>query len=56
MMQNQSRNLGMTSAISTAMPKPVDLLKTKELAETLAPHGVSETDDELNHRLKFYSV
>lgn len=50
MMQNQSRSLGMTSAISTAMPKPIDLLRTKELAEALAPHGVSESDDELNHR------
>ena len=49
-MLNQARNLGMTSAISMAMPKPLDLLKTKELAEALAPHGVSETDEELNHR------
>ena len=47
---NQARNLGMTSAISTAMPKPLDIQKTKELAEALAPHGVSETDEELNHR------
>ena len=47
---NQARNLGMTSAISMAMPKPLDLQKTKELAEALAPHGVSETDEELNHR------
>jgi poly(A) polymerase len=47
---NQARNLGMTSAISMAMPKPLDLQKTTELSEALIPHGVSETDEELNHR------
>jgi poly(A) polymerase len=47
---NQARNLGMTSAISLAMPRPNDIQKTKELDEALKPHGVSETDEELNHR------
>ena len=47
---NQARNLGMTSAISMAGPKPVDIQKTKELDEALRPHGVSESDEELNHR------
>lgn len=47
---NQARNLGMTSAISTAGPKPYDVQKTKELDEALRPHGVSESDEELNHR------
>ncbi len=45
-----SRNLGMTSAISMATPKPLDLQKTKELDEALVPFGVSESDEELNHR------
>ena len=49
-MMNQARNLGMTSAISMAMPKPIDVQKTKELEESLVPHGVAETDEELNHR------
>ncbi|KAI9564763.1 hypothetical protein GHT06_008504 [Daphnia sinensis] len=49
---NQARNLGMTSAISMAMPKPLDLQKTLELNEALIPHGVSETDEELNHRME----
>lgn len=47
---SQSRNLGMTSAISMAMPKPIDIQRTKELEEALAPHGVAESDEELNHR------
>jgi len=49
---NQARNLGMTSAISLAMPRPNDIQKTKELDEALKPHGVSETDEELNHRME----
>lgn len=47
-----SRNLGMTSAISMATPKPLDLQKTKELDEALVPFGVSESDEELNHRME----
>ncbi|KAJ3662237.1 hypothetical protein Zmor_006593 [Zophobas morio] len=52
--------LGMTSAISTAPPKPSDLLKTAELEEALKPFDVFETEQELNHRMvilgKLYSL
>ncbi|XP_044270148.1 poly(A) polymerase type 3 isoform X1 [Tribolium madens] len=52
--------LGMTSAISTAPPKPSDLLKTQELEEALKPFDVFETEQELNHRMvilgKLYSL
>ncbi|XP_060520044.1 poly(A) polymerase type 3 isoform X2 [Cylas formicarius] len=62
--QNQSEDnlvtLGMTSAISAAPPKPIDLAKTKELEETLIPFDVFETEQELNHRMlilgKLYSL
>ena len=47
---NQARNLGMTSAISLALPRPNDLQKIKELDEAWKPRGVSETDEELNRR------
>ncbi|KAJ8959393.1 hypothetical protein NQ318_022081 [Aromia moschata] len=43
--------LGMTSAISAALPKPADLVKTKELEESLKPFGVFETEQELNQRM-----
>ena len=43
----------MTSAISHATPKPLDIAKTKELAENLVPYGVQESDEELDHRYKF---
>jgi len=49
---SQPRNLGMTSAISMATPKPIDLVKTKELEEALIPHRVTETDEELDHRME----
>ena len=41
---------GMTSAISTAPPKLIDIQRTKELEEALKPHDVTESDEELNHR------
>lgn len=41
---------GMTSAISVAPPKPIDLQRTKELEDVLMMHDVTETDEELNHR------
>lgn len=44
------RTLGMTSAISLAMPKPIDYQRTLELQEVLKPYNVFETDEELNHR------
>ncbi|KAJ8926549.1 hypothetical protein NQ314_021065 [Rhamnusium bicolor] len=43
--------LGMTSAISAAPPKPSDLIKTKELEESLKPFDVFETDQELRKRM-----
>lgn len=45
------QTLGMTSAISTAAPKPADLVKTKELEESLKPFDVFESEQELNHRM-----
>lgn len=48
--QPNLRTLGMTSAISTAPPKPLDYQRTHELQEVLKPYNVFETDEELNHR------
>ncbi|XP_044756486.1 poly(A) polymerase type 3 [Coccinella septempunctata] len=48
---NKPSTLGMTSAISTAYPKPSDVVKTKELIEALKPFDLFESDQELNHRL-----
>lgn len=47
-----SRTLGMTSAISLAEPKPLDILRTNELKEALKPYNVFESDEELNHRME----
>lgn len=53
--QNKNANklptFGMTSAISTAGPKPADLQKTSELEEALKPFDVFETEQELSHRM-----
>lgn len=51
--KNSDKNitLGMTSAISSAHPKPADLIKTKELEEALKPFDVFECEQELNHRI-----
>lgn len=43
--------LGLTSAISVAPPKPIDLVRTMELKRTLSVFDVFETDKELNHRM-----
>ncbi|CAG9771118.1 unnamed protein product [Ceutorhynchus assimilis] len=52
--------LGMTSAISAAPPKQIDLQKTKELEEALNGYDVFESEQELNHRMlilgKLYSL
>lgn len=52
--------LGMTSAISAAPPKQIDLVKTKELEEALNSFDVFESEQELNHRMlilgKLYSL
>ncbi|KAK9885778.1 hypothetical protein WA026_013648 [Henosepilachna vigintioctopunctata] len=57
---NRAATLGMTSAISTAHPKPSDIAKTIELTEALKPHDLFESEQELNHRLvilgKLYSL
>lgn len=50
-MERNNLTLGMTSAISSAHPKPADLVKTKELEEALKPFDVFETEQELNHRI-----
>ncbi|XP_052870046.1 poly(A) polymerase type 3 [Anopheles cruzii] len=47
-----NKTLGMTSAISTAEPKPEDLQKTKELQKSLEPYNVFEAESELNHRME----
>lgn len=48
--QANQKTLGMTSAISLALPKPSDIQKTMELEVALRPHGVFESEQELNHR------
>lgn len=45
------RHYGMTSAISTAGPKPEDIEATAELTRALEPFNVFETEAELNHRM-----
>lgn len=48
---NKLPTFGMTSAISTASPKPSDITKTTELEESLKPFDVFESEQELNHRM-----
>lgn len=55
MVQSTQKTLGMTSAISVAPPKPLDIQRTKELEEALKPYGVFETEEELNHRMEVLS-
>lgn len=50
-----TKTLGMTSAISTAEPKPEDLQKTVELEKTLEPYKVFESPSELSHRMEILS-
>jgi len=50
----QQKTLGMTSAISQAFPKAIDLQRTKELEEALKPYDVFESEAELNHRSVFF--
>ncbi|XP_028174495.1 poly(A) polymerase type 3-like isoform X4 [Ostrinia furnacalis] len=52
--QNQRvlRALGMTSAISSADPKPVDFVKTNELKECLVTFNVFEPEAETFHRME----
>ncbi|XP_071450395.1 poly(A) polymerase type 3 [Hetaerina americana] len=53
--QQALRTLGMTSAISHATPKSLDIQRTKELEEVLKPYNVFESDEELNHRMEILS-
>lgn len=50
--QQPAKQLGMTSAISLAEPRPEDLVKTEELRKVLEPYKVFETAEELNHRME----
>ncbi|XP_037945041.1 poly(A) polymerase type 3-like [Teleopsis dalmanni] len=50
--QQPVKQLGMTSAISLADPRPEDLQKTDDLKKCLEPYQVFETQDELNHRME----
>ncbi|XP_045781314.1 poly(A) polymerase type 3 isoform X1 [Maniola jurtina] len=52
--QNQQnlKTLGMTSAISMAGPKPIDIEKTNELKDALVPFGVFESEQEMHHRME----
>lgn len=50
MSQQQQWTLGMTSAISMAGPKDIDLTRTDELMETLENYNMSVSEEELNHR------
>uniref|UniRef100_A0A0A9X053 Poly(A) polymerase n=1 Tax=Lygus hesperus TaxID=30085 RepID=A0A0A9X053_LYGHE len=52
---NNQKTLGLTSAITLAGPKMIDMQRTKELLEGLKPYGVMETDEELNHRMEILS-
>ncbi|KAM0735135.1 Poly(A) polymerase gamma [Formica fusca] len=53
--KNNLRTLGMTSAISVAEPKPIDIIRTNELKEALKPYNVFESEEELNHRMEILS-
>lgn len=46
-----TRSYGMTSAISTAGPKPEDIQASEDLAKALEPFNVFETEAEMNHRM-----
>lgn len=50
--QQPVKQLGMTSAISLAEPRPEDIQKTEELGKGLEPYNVFETPEELNHRME----
>lgn len=48
----KSKYLGVTAPVSTALPRPGDLEKSKELETVLHEYGLFESSDELNHRLQ----
>lgn len=49
------KTLGMTSPISMAPPKTIDLQRTQELEDTLRQFGLFESDQELAHRMEVLS-
>ena len=50
--QPQQQYLGMTAPISLALPEQGDIKRTKALEKALEPHGVFESEIELNHRME----
>ncbi|KAF2888378.1 hypothetical protein ILUMI_17795 [Ignelater luminosus] len=50
--RHQQGNVGVSSPISRAFPKPSDLRKTAELQEALKPFDVFESEKEMNHRIE----
>ncbi|XP_023210754.1 poly(A) polymerase beta-like [Centruroides sculpturatus] len=52
---SSTKTCGVTSPISTAGPKPIDIQRTKELEESLKQYGLFESDMELDHRMEVLS-
>lgn len=50
--QPPAKQLGMTSAISLAVPKQEDVQRTADLEKSLEPFKVFENEQELNHRME----
>ena len=50
--QPAAKQLGMTSAISLAVPKQEDMQRTLDLEQSLEPFKVFENEQELNHRME----
>ena len=48
--EEQRTHLGMTAPISLSQPTEADVLRTEALVEAMRPHGVFESEEELNHR------
>lgn len=51
----QRTHLGMTAPISLSEPAEADVLRTEALVEAMQPHGVFESEEELNHRMEVLS-
>ena len=49
---NPNKTLGMTAPISLSEPEPDDLERTEHLIQSMKPHGVYESEEELNHRME----
>lgn len=47
----QPRTLGVTAPISTAEPKPEDLIMTQKLEECLRSFDLFESEEEMSHRI-----